>query len=82
MLIFRCTLSRHWCFLSFFLSFFSLVCVAAGTPQVSDAEFKEDLTARICQVVEKFSPDTMWRVDTTISVLSGVRFLSLFFRSS
>ena len=37
---------------------------------VSDLEFKEDLTARICQVVEKFSPNTMWRVETTISVLS------------
>merc|ERR1719253_2245805 len=36
---------------------------------VADAEFKEDLVQKICSVVEKYSPDARWQVDTHIKVM-------------
>jgi len=36
-----------------------------------DIEFKDELTERICTVVEKFSTDKEWHVDTIIQTLSA-----------
>ncbi|EOD12161.1 gamma-adaptin [Emiliania huxleyi CCMP1516] len=36
-----------------------------------DVEFKDELTQRICTVVEKFSTDKEWHVDTIIQTLSA-----------
>jgi len=36
-----------------------------------DVEFKDELTQRICHVVEKFSTDKEWHVDTIIQTLSA-----------
>jgi AP-1 complex subunit gamma-1 len=38
--------------------------------QVSDPDFKEDLTAKICLIVEKFSQDKLWYLDQMFKVLS------------
>lgn len=38
--------------------------------EVSDPEFKGDLTAKICSIVEKFSPEKMWYIDQMVKVLS------------
>ena len=38
---------------------------------VADAEFKQDLTAKICIVVQKFAPTKQWHVDTIIKVRHG-----------
>ncbi|KAL8532638.1 hypothetical protein ACS0TY_009011 [Phlomoides rotata] len=38
--------------------------------EVSDPEFKEDLTAKICSIVEKFSPEKIWYIDQMLKVLS------------
>ncbi|XP_028077047.1 AP-1 complex subunit gamma-2-like isoform X5 [Camellia sinensis] len=38
--------------------------------EVSDQEFKGDLTAKICSIVEKFSAEKIWYVDQMIKVLS------------
>ncbi|XP_077237790.1 AP-1 complex subunit gamma-2-like [Tasmannia lanceolata] len=38
--------------------------------EVSDAEFKGDLTAKICSIVEKFSQDKLWYIDQMFKVLS------------
>ncbi|KAJ9554535.1 hypothetical protein OSB04_018580 [Centaurea solstitialis] len=38
--------------------------------QVSDQGFKGDLTAKICSIVEKFSPDKIWYIDQMLKVLS------------
>ncbi|XP_057774635.1 AP-1 complex subunit gamma-2-like isoform X3 [Salvia miltiorrhiza] len=38
--------------------------------EVSDLEFKEDLTAKICSIVEKFSPEKLWYIDQMVKVLS------------
>ncbi|KAL3654098.1 hypothetical protein CASFOL_003779 [Castilleja foliolosa] len=38
--------------------------------EVSDEEFKEDLTAKICSIVEKFSPEKIWYIDQMVKVLS------------
>ena len=35
---------------------------------VADTEFKQDLTAKICIVVQKFAPSKQWHVDTIIKV--------------
>ncbi|KAK1292271.1 AP-1 complex subunit gamma-2 [Acorus calamus] len=35
----------------------------------SDQEFKEDLTAKICSIVEKFSFDKFWYIDQMLKVL-------------
>ncbi|XP_024994133.1 AP-1 complex subunit gamma-2-like isoform X2 [Cynara cardunculus var. scolymus] len=37
--------------------------------QVSDQDFKEDLTAKICSIVEKLSPDKIWYIDQMLKVL-------------
>ncbi|KAG8366178.1 hypothetical protein BUALT_Bualt17G0049600 [Buddleja alternifolia] len=38
--------------------------------EVSDPEFKGDLTAKICSIVEKFSPEKKWYIDQMVKVLS------------
>eukprot|EP00899_Mesostigma_viride_P002184 jgi/Mesvir1/11967/Mv00286-RA.1 len=37
--------------------------------QVSDQEFKGDLTNKICSLVQRFSPDKQWQLDTMVKVL-------------
>merc|ERR1719409_1867440 len=37
---------------------------------VADTEFKEDLCSRICMVVERFSPNTRYQIDTLIKVMT------------
>ncbi|XP_021726977.1 AP-1 complex subunit gamma-2-like isoform X2 [Chenopodium quinoa] len=37
--------------------------------EVSDLEFKEDLTDRVCSIVDKFSPDKIWYIDQMLKVL-------------
>ncbi|KAI3714209.1 hypothetical protein L1987_72805 [Smallanthus sonchifolius] len=37
--------------------------------QVSDQDFKGDLTAKICSIVEKLSPDKIWYIDQMLKVL-------------
>lgn len=36
--------------------------------KVSDAEFKPDLTAKICQLVQRFAPDKRWHFDSVFQV--------------
>ncbi|XP_075479143.1 AP-1 complex subunit gamma-2-like isoform X1 [Primulina tabacum] len=38
--------------------------------EVSDPEFKGDLTSKICSIVEKFSPEKIWYIDQMLKVLS------------
>ncbi|KAE9614420.1 putative adaptor protein complex AP-1, gamma subunit [Lupinus albus] len=38
--------------------------------EVSDQDFKGDLTAKICSLVSKFSPEKIWYVDQMLKVLS------------
>ncbi|KAL0372399.1 UNVERIFIED_CONTAM: AP-1 complex subunit gamma-2, partial [Sesamum calycinum] len=38
--------------------------------EVSEPEFKGDLTAKICSIVEKFSPEKIWYIDQMLKVLS------------
>ncbi|XAR48051.1 hypothetical protein NMG60_11030752 [Bertholletia excelsa] len=38
--------------------------------EVSDQEFKGDLTAKICSIVEKFSTEKIWYIDQMLKVLS------------
>ncbi|XP_059648987.1 AP-1 complex subunit gamma-2-like isoform X2 [Cornus florida] len=38
--------------------------------EVSDQEFKGDLTAKICSIVEKFSQEKIWYIDQMLKVLS------------
>lgn len=38
--------------------------------EVSDPEFKGDLTAKICSIVEKFAPSKLWYIDQMIKVLT------------
>ncbi|EEC80086.1 hypothetical protein OsI_21821 [Oryza sativa Indica Group] len=38
--------------------------------EVSDQDFKDDLTAKICSIVEKFSQDKLWYLDQMFKVLS------------
>ncbi|KAJ3677487.1 hypothetical protein LUZ60_003211 [Juncus effusus] len=38
--------------------------------EVSDPDFKEDLTAKICSIVEKFSQEKIWYLDHMFKVLS------------
>ncbi|KAL6566505.1 hypothetical protein OROGR_002120 [Orobanche gracilis] len=38
--------------------------------EVSDSEFKEDLTAKICSIVDKFSPEKKWYIDQMLKVLT------------
>ncbi len=35
---------------------------------VCDAEFKPDLTAKICMLVQQFSPDRRWYIDSMVEV--------------
>lgn len=37
--------------------------------EVSDLDFKEDLTAKICSIVDKFSPEKIWYIDQMLKVL-------------
>ncbi|KAL2510212.1 AP-1 complex subunit gamma-2 [Forsythia ovata] len=38
--------------------------------EVCESEFKGDLTAKICPIVEKFSPEKIWYIDQMLKVLS------------
>lgn len=38
--------------------------------EVSDQDFKGDLTAKICSLVKKFSPERIWYIDQMLKVLS------------
>ncbi|KAG2702096.1 hypothetical protein I3760_06G075000 [Carya illinoinensis] len=38
--------------------------------EVSDQEFKGDLTAKICSIIAKFSPEKRWYIDQMLKVLS------------
>ncbi|CAN4124257.1 unnamed protein product [Withania somnifera] len=38
--------------------------------EASDLEFRGDLTAKICSIVEKFSPEKIWYIDQMLKVLS------------
>ncbi|KAJ8758961.1 hypothetical protein K2173_003199 [Erythroxylum novogranatense] len=38
--------------------------------EVSDQEFKGDLTAKICSIVEKFAPEKIWYIDQMLKVLT------------
>ncbi|KAF3431304.1 hypothetical protein FNV43_RR26035 [Rhamnella rubrinervis] len=38
--------------------------------EVSDQEFKGDLTAKICSIVSKLSPEKIWYIDQMLKVLS------------
>ncbi|CAN1151270.1 AP-1 complex subunit gamma-2 [Linum perenne] len=38
--------------------------------EVSDQEFKGDLTARICSIIEKYSPEKIWYIDQMLKVLA------------
>ncbi|CAL0314052.1 unnamed protein product [Lupinus luteus] len=38
--------------------------------EVSDYDFREDLTAKICSIVAKFSPEKIWYIDQMLKVLS------------
>ncbi|XP_004297651.1 PREDICTED: AP-1 complex subunit gamma-2-like isoform X2 [Fragaria vesca subsp. vesca] len=38
--------------------------------EVSDEDFKGDLTAKICSLVKKFSPEKIWYIDQMLKVLS------------
>ncbi|XP_027152572.1 AP-1 complex subunit gamma-2-like [Coffea eugenioides] len=38
--------------------------------EVSEPEFRGDLTAKICSIVEKFSPEKIWYIDQMLKVLS------------
>ncbi|KAL5987594.1 hypothetical protein ACLOJK_035343 [Asimina triloba] len=38
--------------------------------EISDPDFKGDLTEKICSIVEKFSPDKLWYIDQMLKVLS------------
>ncbi|XP_051134314.1 AP-1 complex subunit gamma-2-like [Andrographis paniculata] len=37
--------------------------------EVSDPDFKGDLTAKICSIVERFSPEKIWYIDQMVKVL-------------
>ncbi|CAN0925526.1 AP-1 complex subunit gamma-2 [Linum grandiflorum] len=38
--------------------------------EVSDQDFKGDLTARICSIIEKYSPEKIWYIDQMLKVLT------------
>ncbi|KAL5122421.1 AP-1 complex subunit gamma-2 [Glycine soja] len=38
--------------------------------EVSDLDFREDLTAKICSIVAKYSPEKIWYIDQMLKVLS------------
>ena len=38
--------------------------------KVADAEFKPDLTAKVCLLVQRFAPDKRWQFDSLLQVLS------------
>ncbi|KAK4263261.1 hypothetical protein QN277_028698 [Acacia crassicarpa] len=38
--------------------------------EVSDQEFRADLTAKICSIVSEFSPEKIWYIDQMLKVLS------------
>ncbi|KAK7386893.1 hypothetical protein VNO78_27252 [Psophocarpus tetragonolobus] len=38
--------------------------------KVSDPDFRADLTAKICSIVSKFSPEKIWYIDQMLKVLS------------
>lgn len=45
----------------------------------SDAEFKPDLTSKICTLIQRFAPDKRWHIDsmTEVTILNFKIFLKL-----
>lgn len=39
--------------------------------QVCDAEFKPDLTDKICQLVQRFAPEKRWHIDSLLQVTAA-----------
>ena len=37
---------------------------------VAEAEFKQELSNKICQICEKYAPSRKWHIDTIIKVLT------------
>ncbi len=37
---------------------------------VSDTEFKPDLTAKICALIQRFAPDKRWHIDSLLQVMT------------
>ena len=37
---------------------------------VSDSEFKPDLTAKICTLIQRFAPDKRWHIDNLVQVMT------------
>jgi len=36
---------------------------------VADEDFKPDLTAKICTLIQRFAPDRRWQIDSLLQVL-------------
>ena len=36
---------------------------------VSDADFKPDLTSKICTLIQRFAPDRRWQIDNLLQVM-------------
>lgn len=36
---------------------------------VSDADFKPDLTSKICTLIQRFAPDRRWQIDSLLQVM-------------
>lgn len=36
----------------------------------ADAEFKKELSNKICQICEKYAPNKKWHIDTVVKVLT------------
>jgi AP-1 complex subunit gamma-1 len=41
--------------------------------KVCDLEFKPDLTAKVCQLIQRYSPERRWYVDSMLQVSSACR---------
>lgn len=37
---------------------------------IADAEFKKELSNKICQICEKYAPTRKWQIDTVVKVLT------------
>ena len=41
--------------------------------KVCDLEFKPDLTAKVCQLIQRYSPERRWYVDSMLQVSSSIK---------
>ena len=39
--------------------------------KVCDLEFKPDLTAKVCQLIQRYSPEKRWHVDSMLQARAG-----------